>query len=336
MAIEHDVLGKVTPRVGSLDPKASKEKSEDDPEYWQKKERDAKARAGYLEAERTINAIQTGGESPFKLEGRINLGEINPQKDAKEAQERAEKEQEKREARVEAERKRADEAEAKLREEQLNSLRRDFSTELGNLSKTIEKLTESQNQAETKDVLAQFRNHYEAAVELAKSFGYERTSEGTDPHIQLEIKKMEMANAVQDREFKWRMRQDEKNWELERQKLNDDRLFKQAQLNNEKQRNDMLASFPQLIGGAFARGIMDQGEPQSGQPQTSRKAYIIEMPEGEHGTVNCPNCQTAMGIGPDQTAVQCIKCRTQYPIRRQPRVPAESQPAEEIIPEEEQ
>ena len=310
----------------TVDPKLAAEKKDGDKNYWQQKADEAKARHDYMEYENAIKMLGAKpAESPFQVKGEINLGNYNPQEQQKEAQTRMDQALKDKDEKIDAERKRAEEAERKLNEEKLDTIRRDFSSQMTEIQKTMEKLATA-NQNEGRSIYEKFLEQYKGAMEVAKTFGGEKTTSGHDPTIDLQIKKMEFENIERDREFQWKMRQDEKHWEMEKLKIADDHSYRQAQLNQESKKTEMIANFPTMIGAAIAKGLMDRGQgetqqqgiQQRGVNQEPAKSYHIETTEGQGGEVICPQCKTMIGFGPTQDAAQCINCKTNYKIQRAP------------------
>lgn len=308
----------------AVDPKLAAEKKEGDKNYWQQKADEARARHDYMEYENAIKMLGAKpADSPFQVKGEINLGSYNPQEQQKEAQERMDAALKEKDESVAKERKRAEEAEQKLQDERLDGLRRDFTGQMTELNKTIEKLAHS-GEKDSHNIYEQFMTQYKSAMEVAKTFGAEKNGGGQDPTITLAIKKLEFDQAEKDREFKWKMHLDEKNWEKEKMQMADDHSYRQAQLNQEAKKTEMIAGFPTMIGAAIAKGLMDRGQGETQQqgiqqrgvnPETP-KLYHIETAEGQGGEVTCPHCKSMIGFGPTQDAAQCINCKTNYKIQR--------------------
>lgn len=325
MAVENVFTPKT---INPVDPKNTTEKKEGDKGYWQQKAEEAKARHDYMEYEHAIKMMEgQPPEAPFKVTGEFNLGKVDFQEQQRQAQESANKAREETSKELKEERERATKAEQRLYEERVESLRRDFEHQMGELNKTIEKLLTAGRKDE-RPIYEQFKEQFAAAQEFAKSLGFEKTSTGQDPMVALELKKMDYQQAREDREFKWKMRQDEKQFQLDMQKMNDEREFRKAQLEQDARKNDMFASLPQQIGAAFARGVMENKESTSPRSisqrqQTPAKTYPLEAFEGEAGEVDCPTCKargkpTKVGIGPDTTSAECAWCGSKFDITRIP------------------
>jgi len=61
--------------------------------------------------------------------------------------------------------------------------------------------------------------------------------------------------------------------------------------------------------------------------QSSQRELLLQVEEGASGAIECPNCQSAIGIGPDSRRAICVACRTEFEIVR---VPVESEQSEAV------
>ena len=325
--------------IAAIDPRVVAEK-EDGDEYWTRKAREARARLDYQEYE---HAMQQMGHTPdpaFKVSGSVNLGNFDLQEQQRQASEGADRARRDGEASLKAEREKREAAEQALYQERVESLRSDFNTKIGQLTQTIEKLATAP-QRDERPIHEQFKDQFHSLQDLAKELGMERTQNGQDPMIQLELAKLNYQQAREDREFKRQMRDDEKRWQLEMQKLQDTRDYQRAQLNQQAKKDDMVASLPEHIGAAIGRGLRDRSE--GGQPPASQRvaqqppksqAYSITLAPGQELTVPCPNCQTTVGLGPDTELAQCVGCDAQFLVKRRGDMPA--QPSVDNFPTEEE
>lgn len=321
MAVE-DVFKPST--VKQIDPRNVAEKKEGDKGYWQQKAEEAKARHDYLEYEHAIKMMEgQPPESPLKITGEVSLGKVDFQEQQRKAQEAADKARQETATALQKERERATNAEQELYKERIENLRHDFENQMRELNKTIERLLTA-NKRDERPIHEQFKEQYTVLQELAKALGYEKTSTGQDPMVAIELKKMEFQEARADREFKWKMRQDDKQWEIEKQKMQDDRKFKEAELEQKARRDELLFTAPQTIGAAIAKGLLEHegGATAPGRVAQSQqggpKQYRIELDESESGEIECPNCHTPVGIGPTSTAAQCVTCNTKFAVVRTP------------------
>jgi hypothetical protein len=333
MAVENVFTPKT---INPVDPKNSAEKDEGDTNYWQQKAKDAKARLDYQEYEHAMQMLGQKPEPPFKVTGEFNLGKIDVQEQQRQAQATAEQARKDADTAVQRERERADGLSEALQKEKIDGIRRDFENKFNDLTKTIERLATAPRKDE-RPIHEQFKEQFTALQALAKELGFEKTSTGQDPMIQLELAKLNYQQSKEEREFKWKMRQDEKNFQLQIKQMDKDDAYRNAALAQQARKDDMLASLPQQIGSAIARGVMESeggGASQGGISQRQQgpaKTYQFEAPEGEGGKIECPSCHAEVGIGSDTTSAECAWCRSKFTITRIPAAKAVSgqEPEEE-------
>lgn len=332
MAVE-DVFKPKT--VKEVDPKVSKEKGQGDVDYWTRKAEEARARHDYVEAERAIQMInQQQPESPFKVTGEVSLGKFDFQEQTRHAQEQANKVLEDKDKELKSEREKSETLAQQLNNERVEALRNEFQRQMGDLTKMIEKMGTAQD---TRPIWQQFKEMQSGLREMAESLGMEKTTSGLDPAVQLELKKLDLQQAKEQRDFELRMEQDKRNWDLKLMELKDTREYQKAQLQQQARKDDMIANFPNMIGGAIAKGILEQGQggvssPGGQQPSGQEKAYYVRFPEGQGGEVDCPHCHTAVGFGPTSTVAQCVGCNRQFPIQRVPAASAPPNSSEQEVP----
>ena len=294
-------------------------KDEADDNYYQNEIKKIRAKSELKEAERDLKDIDKPADPPFKMTGEFNVGkfdlqEIQQKADAKAEEERATAADHS--ARMEAENKQVKE---QLYAEKIEGMRSDFARQMELLQKTIE------NGSSTKK---SFVDQFAEAQETAKLLGLEKTATGTNPTIEIEIKKLEWSMKREDREFSRLMKKDEREWQMRMEEIKDQRAFKQQEILLQGKKDEMFASFPQRIGGAIAKGMMESGDEAPGHiTRQAGKGFHIEVGEGEAGEVDCPQCHTAVGIGPTATKAVCVGCDTRFEINRKPSTAEE--PAEE-------
>jgi hypothetical protein len=89
----------------------------------------------------------------------------------------------------------------------------------------------------------------------------------------------------------------------------------------EKERNNMIASFPEMLGQSIARGLMSGDVPATAAPKMSNQprqqpVQAIEAGVGDSGEVNCPTCGNIIAIAPDTVEGVCAGCGLRIPIKR--------------------
>ena len=181
-------------------------------------------------------------------------------------------------------------------------------------------------------------NEYLAFMEtMATRMGFEKPAgrpASEDPHISLEIMKLELDGARQQREFEAEQAQAKRAWDLQLLEFQREGEFRTAELARNIKKDEMFASFPEVIGTAIAKGVMDtsgKGAPQRtpiGQSAAAPQPRHIEIGEGRSGSIECPECKkSVIELAPTTTVAQCLGCNTQYPVTRVPN--PEPQPTEE-------
>jgi len=307
--------------VKTVDPHTTGEKDEKGDEYWARKARESKNRLDYQESENAMRQMGQTPESPFQVRGSVNLGEFDLQEQQRLARDNAEKVRKDTDTQLKEERGKREKAEEELYQERVEGLRRDFDTRIGELTKTIEKLTTAPKKDE-RSLHERFREEFQAVQELAKDLGLERTATGQDPMIQLELAKLSYQQAREEREFKRQMRNDEKQFQMQLQQMRDQQDYQKAQLEQQSRRDDIITNITQQFGVAVGRGIRDGAngvsppEQQVSQQPRNRKAYEVKVQPGQQGALICPECKAEVGIGPDSESAQCVTCRTHFAIVR--------------------
>lgn len=176
-----------------------------------------------------------------------------------------------------------------------------------------------------------FTEELEKIKMVATSLGFQPAGSSTskDPAVELQIIKLNADIAREAREFDWKMKQDERVWEVKKKELESNNFFNIQKLQLEKNRNDWLASLPEMIGTTFARGLMSgpvpEGPAVASQPAAANRAPVagdkpqsVEAGEGEAGELACPKCGAVIAIGPTTTEAVCSGCNYRLPVRRRP------------------
>lgn len=314
--------------VKPVDPHAAVEKDGEDAGYWTRRANAAKARLDYKEYEDAMTKLGQQPDPAFKVKGSVNLGDIDVQAQQRLAQEQADKVRTEKDGELKAERERSAALQDQLGNERAEGMRRDFESKLAEVNKTIERLATAPKRDE-RPLHEQFKEQLASLRELAQDLGLEKTNTGQDPMIALELAKLSYSQAREDREFKWKMRQDDKNFQLEIRRANDERDHNQGLLQAQARKDEMLANLPEQIGGAFARGIKGSSRGGARQPvgQSRTDPQAIRLGEGQSGTIGCAECESMIEVAPTTTVAQCLGCNARYPVIR---VPAgEPQPQED-------
>ena len=326
MAVE-DVNNPKT--VKEVDPKAAKEDPGDgSAAYWKNKAEVARARHDYQAEEEAMKMLGRAAPEPaFQVKGSLDLGNMNPAEAATKAQDRADKLVEGKDKDIKEANERAATAETKLQEEKVEGLRRDFGAQMAVLTTTIEKLITAKD---TRPLSEQFKEQFTTAKDIAESMGLSKTTNGQDPMVAVELKKMEFAEAQKDREFKMRMAHEDREWQVRLIEIKDNREIQLAKLAQDERRNDMIAGFPAMIGGVLSKGSKAAAGAVQQQP------LKVQLPEGETAEFDCPSpdCRAKVGIEATTEIAQCVKCGRQFPVERVA-VPGSEEHKEPVPPGEE-
>lgn len=271
----------------------------------------AKAEEAKAKAERARSGGGEGGEGPFKVKGAIDYGTFDVQERERQATEEAKTMRKEKDDELKEERQKREAAEEKAHGLEIEGVQKTLTSKIESLEKTVAAGMSQKNFAQQ---AAEIR-------ELATELGFHKPDPNLagagDAVTRVEIMKLTMEEKRLDREFKWKMRQDDKQWQLDMEKIRDERAGKEAELAQQQKRDEMIASAPQMIGGAIAKGMMESksGGETPAAPKTSQR-YELPVPQGEEGVTHCPKCGTEMGVGPTAKSAICAKCNTKVFIKR--------------------
>lgn len=129
-----------------------------------------------------------------------------------------------------------------------------------------------------------------------------------------------------DQTFAWQDRQwthDERQTllQIEAAKLESQ---ERIELTKVKQRQDMVGSIPEAIGGVIAKGIADgmaerrQRQPAGGAPERPRGTPTIQVEPGEGDVVevNCVQCGAPISVVASEPSATCAQCGLKYKVQR--------------------
>ena len=304
-------------RIGKVDPKTISEKDQDKtPTYWEKQAREARARREYLEEQDLSNRITNPAappEPPVKITGEVSLGKFDFQEQGRIAQELAERERKDAREREQGLLKERDELRSEIQKTQVERLASEFNGKFEMLAQQMQKGMSQRS----------FGEQYNDLLQIAGQLGLVKPDNGgggSDPRFRLETLKMEADIAREERDFKWKMRQDEKQWQLDIKKLEVDAAIRREEIERQRQRDETFNRAPELIGRAIGKAMIEtDGDVQvSSRPKTRGKVDIfpLEAEMGEAGTVDCPKCHSQIGIGPTINTAACAKCGSRVQITR--------------------
>lgn len=251
----------------------------------------------------------------FKVSGHYDINQQTQdlQEQQRQAKEEAQRNQEATAIRLEKTEKERDEARQDLYKEKVDGLKRDFDTKMEQLRQDIQKGVSQKG----------FKEQYEEIFGMAKELGLEKTTAGRDPMVDLEIAKLDHEDKRAERQFRWQMRQDEKHFQLELEKMKGERDLRRQELEQQAKRDEIFTSWPDRIGSAIVKGMADEEERQ---PERITKSYHIEIDQDVGGEIDCPHCQgkgtqSIVAIGPTSKTAACTTCGARFEVKRK-RVPS--------------
>ncbi len=282
------------------------------------------AKMAKLEKEKTSSEVATEktGEkkaepSGFKITGGMNLGNIDYQammqkqvdeRDVlrKEAEQAAANQQQV-----------SDDLRERLHSSEMQVLKTSFDAQMQLLTKMIESNASKGG----------FAEQLTAAREIAKELGFSQGSpNGGTELIQIEFKKLDFEHQMAMRKMGKDDKAEERRWQLELRRLDDEREARRAELAQKEKRDDIFAQTPKMIGAAIGQGIManqskgggvaEEVSPEPKAPK-GKQGQHVEAGWGEAGEIpECPGCDQPIAIGSTATKAVCANCGKSFPIRR--------------------
>lgn len=243
----------------------------------------------------------------------------------------------------------------------INSLKEYFKSEMDKIN-----AVQSVKNSKTDEFLSEI----EKMKSIVSALGMAGASQSvvSDASVQLELKKLDLTQALELRRFDEEAKKRNFDMELALEELKDKREARKAEIERLAKRDELFSKAPETVGKFIGQAIAESArgggaaaEPgaetimQQPQPIQPISTNHIDAGIGEFGEVDCTQCGAtkSIAVGPSATIAVCGSCRTVYPIKRkqpepQPTAqpPAEQQPAtnqpppieqpSQDIPEEEQ
>jgi len=257
--------------------------------------------------EKTGEKKEESSSGGFKITGGMNLGNIDyPAMLQKQIDERDEL---RKQAEDVAGRQQqiSDELRERLHASEMQVLKTSFEAQMQILTKMIEANASKGG----------FTDQLTAAREIAKELGYERGApSGGSEMIQIELKKLDFEHQVAMRRMGKEDKAEERRWQLDLRRLDDEREAKTAELALVRERNEMFAKAPEMIGTAVAKGLMASGGETEGVPTPKGVGQAITAAVGEGGEAECVQCHQPVAVGPTARMAVCAGCGAKYPIKR--------------------
>lgn len=303
---------------------------------WEEKAAQVEAQKRYELAQRELHDLKAPAappvvpESPFKITGGINLGNYDLQQQSREAAARVKEIEDKYEQRMAELADQGDHYRDELNNLRLEKMQEMFNAQIQSLSSQLQS---GGNRLDLAGQISQIK-------EMAGMLGFQTATPAiTDSNLQLQMLKMQNDAAREEREFQWKMRQDEWSREQKKEELKISGIVATEKIKAERERNQMLASFPETLGMAIARGLTSGSlgsaapappapvpEPRvaAPAPPSSPPAPPASQPAGQHieagvgeaGETSCPACGGIIAIAPNTTTAVCASCGAQIPVKR--------------------
>lgn len=268
-------------------------------EDYENKTKELKAMYEYQQMAESLNNPPSLRELQMKREQEI-------EEEKRKAEERARLVEEERLRRIEEERLAAAKAAEEERQRRLELEKEVAQQKEQSLREQIQHLTEqiqryAQNGSGSKSIVDQIRELKETAAEL----GLLNPSAGKDANIEIELAKLNYQQAREEREFKARMRAEEKKWQLELMRFQEEKEFKKKQLEHDARRLEMLSSIPDKIGEGLAAFISTRAEMDTDKPAARTANTNIQF-------FKCTDCGTDIPVPPGAKKIKCPKCGSEY------------------------
>lgn len=169
-----------------------------------------------------------------------------------------------------------------------------------------------------------FSEYFDMAEMMGSKMGWAKpgaTMPASDnPQIALELAKLGLESAREDRKFQMEMENSKRKWDMDMLEMKDNRTFKERELQLQEKKDQQLFTLPEIIGGAIAKGMREQGGPAvgGGVQQQQRRTYKTTVEPGQAGHIECPECQNSVEITANARAAECQSCHTPFIIERKP------------------
>ena len=311
--------------------------------YWQNKAQEARAMREYEEEQQNIKNLRNppqAGEPPIKMTGEISMGKIDFQEQTRLAREEAAAAREAAEARAT----KMEEENARLKESLLT-------TTINNLQQTLgSQITKLQGdiaagRGNSKSIADQLKE----VIDSASLLGFVKpeaarptpvVANATDAAISLEMLRLQLEDKRADRNFAWQMEKDRREFQIQLKKLDQANRLAAQEISVKREQSAWLAKAPEMIGNTIAQGLMASrgGGTIESRPTARRTAQNPYAPPhteniesqapnsepgrkvaagiNEAGTIDCPDCQQPIAIGPTATRAICAACGYEVEIVR--------------------
>lgn len=293
--------------------------------YYEEKTRAAVAKK---EFEQTLSP-PAPAEPPFKVQGSVNLGTIDFQKQQEKLEQAIAGIQKEHEDQINQLKKDAEGYRDQVHDIQFKMMQQMMETRMESLKESLDK---SLVKPETKS----FADQITEINSLAGALGYQKLSpdSGTPATLKLEMMRLDMDEKARERDFQRQTKIDERMWLLKLEEIKSTNLANTAKIQAEREKTNMLAAAPEVVGRAIGKAMLEgsrQEETSPPSPKQKRSSYHIEAGDGDSGETACPTpgCGGTIAISPTARTAVCPGCNMRIPIHRQNRRGDEVEEAEE-------
>lgn len=266
-------------------------------------------KAATADAEKVEKKSEEPPKSPFEVKGAINLGTIDYQKQQQDNLDEIKRLKQEADESARTQGQENLQLRERIHEKEMEVLQISLQTQIQALSKMIEGSASR----------GSFSEQYRQSIEVAELMGMVQPQAGFDAKTTIELKRIEFDNQMAFKNLTRAEKAEERRWQMELRKLDDDRDARRQDLARQADRDKMIASLPQWIGGAIGKAIVEGGGEEPGAARIPQEQhYRIEAKVGAGGEMDCPNpeCGEVIGIGPTAKSAVCAKCGTKITIKR--------------------
>lgn len=248
------------------------------------------------------------GQQGFRVTGGVNLGTIDYQEQQRLAKEENDRQRAENRQAVQALAADNDRLKDALHKTEIENTRTILMAQINQLGEAIKA---NMNQKS-------FADQYNEIKAAAMTLGITSPQAGGDVSIQLELKRLEFENQRELRRLNREEKQADRNFQLQLRQMDQKTAYDNQQVELQRERNHMLATFPATIGKVIAKGLMargEEGEVAVGANPGRSPSYITAN-VGESGETDCPKCKAQVGVGATATKAVCAECGLEMSIKR--------------------
>ncbi|MEE9316274.1 MAG: hypothetical protein V3U97_04100 [bacterium] len=260
-----------------------------------------------LEHEAKVEKLEGGGKKEAEPLVQLEPMKINLQKGQEDAEARAKAA----EAQSIKDRESNVETQKVLEHERVERMTDGLKHDIGDLKKMIESGKDNQS----------ISDKMEEIKKTATDLGWGPKQPTTEIPGDIQVKLQQMNNDMQLKleEMKDDRSRRDNEWKLTLKKWNDEKEFKQAELQQkaaaEAERAQLMRGGIDTLGKIIGESLVEN---KGVGVQPSPKQFSLEANVGEGGDMDCPLCKAAMFLPPDANKVMCSTCGSTGTVNRIP------------------